>query len=89
MNYLQLMDNSKFSPEEEALARYFGKGNYKTFYRKQIIQSKLKITKDDFVAGDIKAMYAAMRQLGIEYSYCDYPESLRKYLLRNVWPLLQ
>ena len=22
MNYLQLMDNSKFSPEEEALARY-------------------------------------------------------------------
>ena len=30
MNYLQLMDNSKFSPEEEALARYFGEGNYQT-----------------------------------------------------------
>lgn len=84
-NYLQLMDNSKFGPEEEALARYFGEGNYQTFYRKQIVQNKLKITKDDFIAGDIKAMYAAMRQLGIEYSYCDYPESLRKYLLRNVW----
>ena len=86
MNYLQLMDNSKFSIEEEALARYFGEGNYQTFYRKQIVQNKLKITKDDFIAGDIKAMYAAMRQLDIEYSYCDYPESLRKYLLRNVWP---
>lgn len=86
MNYLQLMDNSKFSPEEEALAKYFGEGNYQTFYRKQIIQNKLKITKDDFIAGDIPTMYAAMRQLGIEYSYCDYPESLRKYLLRNVWP---
>ena len=86
MNYLQLMDNSKFSPEEEALARYFGEGNYKTFYRKQIVQNKLKITKDDFIAGDIPAMYAAMRQLGIDYSYTDYPESLRKYLLRNVWP---
>ena len=86
MNYLQLMDNSKFSPEEEALARYFGEGNYQTFYRKQIVQNKLKITKDDFISGDIKTMYAAMRQLGIKYSYCDYPESLRKYLLRNVWP---
>ena len=85
-NYLQLMDNSKFGPEEEALARYFGEGNYQTFYRKQIVQNKLKITKDDFISGDIKTMYAAMRQLGIEYSYCDYPESLRKYLLRNVWP---
>lgn len=31
-------------------------------------------------------MYAAMRQLDIKYSYCDYPGSLRKYLLRKVWP---
>lgn len=86
MNYLQLMNNSKLGPEEEALARYFGEGNYKTFYRKEIIQNKLKITKDDFISGEIVTMYAVMRQLGIEYSYCDYPESLRKYLLRNVWP---
>ncbi len=86
MNYLQLMDNSKLGPEEESLAKYLGEGNYKTFYRKQIIQNKLKITKDDFIVGEIPVMLAAMRQLGIEYSYCDYPESLRKYLLRNVWP---
>ena len=85
-NYLQLNDRSKFEPEEESLARYFGEGNYQTFYRKQIVQNKLKITKDDFICGDIKTMYAAMRQLGIDYSDCDYPESLRKYLLRNVWP---
>lgn len=45
MDYLQLMDNSKFSPEEEALARYFGERNYQTFYRKQIVQNKLKIQK--------------------------------------------
>ena len=85
-NYLQLMDNSRFGPEEEALARVFGEGNYIPVYRKQIVQNKVKLTKDDFISGDIKTMYAAMRQLGIDYSYCDYPESLRKYLLRNVWP---
>ena len=85
-NYLQLGDNSKFGPEEEALARYFGEGNYIPFYRKQIIQNKLKITKDDFISGEIKTMYAAMRQLGIDYSYIDYPESLSKYLYRKVWP---
>lgn len=86
MNYLQLMDNSRFGPEEEALARVFGEGNYIPVYRKQIVQNRVKLTKDDFISGDIKTMYAAMRQLGIDYSYCDYPESLRKYLLRNVWP---
>ena len=85
MNYLQLNDWSKLGIEELALAEFFGEGNYKTFYKKHIIQNKLKITKDDFIAGDIPTMFAAMRQLGIQYHYEDYPESLRKYLHRNVW----
>lgn len=85
MNYLQLNDHSKFGPEEQALANFLGEGNYKTFYKKHIIQGKFKITKDDFIIGDIPSMFAAMRQLGIEYSYCDYPDSLSKYLHRRVW----
>ena len=66
-NYLQLMDNSKFGPEEEALARYFGEGNYKTFYRKQIVQNKLKITRDDFISGDITP-FLFFRQLDSFFS---------------------
>lgn len=85
MNYLQLNDRSKFEAEEQALAEYFGEGNYVPFYKKKIIQNKLRLTKDDFIAGEIPAVFAAMKQLGIEYQHCDYPESLNKYLHRKVW----
>ena len=84
-NYLQLNDHSKFEPEEAALAEYFGEGNYIPFYKKRIIQNKLKITKDDFISGEIPTMFAAMRQLGIDYKYDDYPELLKPYLHRKVW----
>lgn len=85
MNYLQLDDSNKLGPEEQAVADILGRGNYQTFYRKHIIQNKLKITKDDFIVGEIPSMFAAMRQLGIEYTHCDYPEELWKYLHRKVW----
>lgn len=84
-NFLQLNDNSKFDVEEQVLANYFGEGNYTPFYRKHIIQGKLKITKNDFIAGDIPSMFAAMKQLGIKYTYNDYPDSLRKHLHRKIW----
>lgn len=66
MNYLQLNDWSKLDIEEKKLAEFFGEGNYTTFYKKHILQNKLKITKDDFIAGEIPVMFAAMRQPGIE-----------------------
>ena len=34
MNYLQFNDKGKFEPEEQALAEYFGEGEYKGFYKK-------------------------------------------------------
>lgn len=33
MNYLQLHDNGKLGVDEFKLARYFGEGNYTTFYK--------------------------------------------------------
>lgn len=85
MNYIQFGDDSKFGPEEKALIEYFGEDNYTPFYKKHIVQNKLRITKDDFIIGDIPAMLAALRQLGIEYIYCDYPECLKEHLHRKVW----
>lgn len=85
MNYLQLNDNNRLDPEEQAVADVLGSGNYQTFYKKHIIQNKLKITRDDFIMGEIPSMFAAMRQLGIEYAHCDYPEDLWKHLHRKVW----
>lgn len=85
MNYLQFNDRGKFEPEEQALANYFGEGNYVGFYKKHFLHDKFQITKNDFIAGDIDVMFHAMKRLGIEYSYNDYPESLKPYLHRKVW----
>ena len=85
MNYLQFNDRGKFEPEEQALANYFGEGNYVGFYKKHFLRDKFSITKDDFIAGDIDVMFHAMKRLGIEYSYNDYPECLEPYLHRKIW----
>lgn len=85
MNYLQLNDYSKLDSEELALAEYFGEGNYTTYYKKNMVRGKIKLTKDDFVAGEIPSMKAAMKQFGIDYSYNDYPDCLRKHFHRNIW----
>lgn len=37
MNYLQFNDRGKFEPEEQALADYFGEGEYKGFYKKHFL----------------------------------------------------
>lgn len=85
MNYLQFNDRGKFEPEEQALAEYFGEGEYKGFYKKHFLRDRFQITKDDFISGDIDVMFHAMKRLGIKYSYNDYPECLRPYLHRRIW----
>lgn len=85
MNYLQLSDKGKFESEEQALADYFGEGNYVAFYKKHFLRDKIQITKDDFISGDIDVMSHAMKRLGIEYSYNDYPDKLKPYLYRKIW----
>ena len=85
MNYLQFNDKGKFDQEEQALANYFGKGNYVGFYKKNFLRNKIILTKDDFIAGEIDVMKHAMKQLGIEYSYNDYPLCLTPYLHRKIW----
>ena len=85
MNYLQLNEHSKFDKEEQELADFFGEGNYTPYYKKHMVRGKIKVTKDDFVAGEIPSTFAALKQLGVDYEYQDYPESLSKYLHRNIW----
>lgn len=85
MNYLQFNDRGKFEPEEQALANYFGESNYIGFYKKHFLRDKFQITKNDFISGDIDVMFHAMKRLGIEYSYTDYPECLKPYLHRKIW----
>lgn len=85
MNYLQFNDRGKFEPEEQALAEYLGEGEYMGFYKKNFLRDKFQITKDDFICGDIDVMFHAMKRLGIEYTYDDYPDCLKLYLHRKVW----
>ena len=85
MNFLEFNDSGKFEPEEQALADYFGEGNYIGFYKKHFLRDRIQITKDDFISGDIDIMLHAMRRLGIKYFYNDYPDKLRPYLHRKIW----
>lgn len=86
MNYLQLKDNSKFAPEEAALAEYFGEGNYVPFHAKEILQRRIKLQLGDFVAGGLQVTLPALKQLGVDiYRNDDYPEDLKQYLHRNIW----
>ena len=85
MKYLQMNEYSKFEKEEQALADYFGEGNFIPFYKKHLKQGKLKLTLNDFIAGDVDTMFTAMKQLNINYEYNDYPKCLNKYLHRKIW----
>lgn len=85
MNYIQLNDHSRFDDEEWEVANKLGFQNVTPFYKKHLMQRKLKIQKGDFIMGEIPVMLSAMKQLGIKYHYNDYPESLQKYLHRKVW----
>ena len=85
MNYIQLNDHSRFDDEEWEVANKLGFQNVTPFYKKHLMQRKIKIQKGDFIMGEIPVMLSAMKQLGIDYHYNDYPESLQKYLHRKVW----
>lgn len=87
MNYLQFNDKGKFGPEEQTLANYFDsiKQSYRGFYKKHFLRDRFQITKDDFISGDVDVIFHAMRRLGIEYSYNDYPDKLKPYLHRKIW----
>ena len=84
MNYLKLNEYSKFENEKQALADYFGEGNFIPFYKKHLKQGKIKLTLNDFIIGDIGTMFISKKQLGINYEYNDYPKSLNKYLYRKI-----
>lgn len=85
MNYLQRNDKGILGSDEQKLADYFGAGHYFSFYKKHLLQNKIKITKDDFIAGEIPVMFNAMKKLGIDYKHDDYPDPLKKYLHRRIW----
>ena len=85
MNYLQMNEYSKFDKEEQALADFFGKGNFLPFYKKHLKQGKIKITSNDFIAGEVETMFIAIKKLGIHYEYNDYPNCMNKYLHRKIW----
>ena len=85
MNYIQLNDKGKLNADEQKLAEYFGEGNYVGFYKKHLLQNKVKITREDFVAGEIPVIFNVLKKLKIDYCHEDYPEQLRKYMYRRVW----
>lgn len=86
--YLQMHGQNKFEKEEEILANEFIKRGHiiLPFYEKDMLRNRIKVTKDDLVAGNITVMHNVFRQLGVEVPAThDYPAIIQPYLKRKVW----
>lgn len=55
------------------------------FTTKKLSRNQLLIDENTLVVGDNPTMLNVLKRLGINWTNDSYPESLRKYLKRNVW----
>jgi len=55
------------------------------FTTKRLMRNQLKIDDNTLVVGDNPTMLNVFKRLGIKWNNDSYPESLRKYMNRNVW----
>ncbi len=86
--YLQEKGSKRLGIEEELVFRYLkDKGIPVKYYTEKLINRRsLPLTFETLVVGNIPCMQGAMKQLGIDIpNENSYPQSLKKYLFRNVW----
>ena len=88
--YLQESSNrGKLSYEGDLLIKGLSQLDipYQLFTIKRIHRRQLPLTEETLVAGGIDAVHGALKQLGKEIPYSNsYPNSLKPYLHRQVWP---
>ncbi|KAF0845718.1 ATP-grasp domain-containing protein [Nocardia caishijiensis] len=86
--YLQYAGSGPMRLEEQLLTEGLGRLGIpvRHYSIKRIHRRQLPLGPDAFLAGDLPAVHAAMRQLGIPIPPPDdYPETLAAFLGRKVW----
>ena len=86
--YIEQIGNRRFRREESLVRDECERLGIEIvpYFAKQLQRRQLPLTSDSFICGDMDAMHAAMRQLGIEPpTPDDFPRSLQPYLRRKVW----
>lgn len=85
--YIHEYGNGKMEPEHADLKETLEARGIlcELFTTKRLLRSQLVIDDQTLVAGDNPTMMNVFKQLGINWVNDSYPESLRKYLNRNVW----
>jgi ATP-grasp domain, R2K clade family 2 len=87
--FLQEQGNQRLREEESLVVEELTRrGMPITFYtEKRIHRRQLPLDTESLVVGDMPCITGALKQLGIpEPAPTDYPESLRKFLHRKIWP---
>ncbi|MFE1595509.1 ATP-grasp domain-containing protein [Nocardia sp. NPDC058705] len=87
--YLQYAGSGPMRHEEQLLTEGLARLDIpiRHYSLKRIQRRQLALGPDVFIAGDMDAMHGAMRQLRIPIPQPDdYPEALREFLGRKVWP---
>ncbi|WP_343604341.1 ATP-grasp domain-containing protein [Fluviicola sp.] len=85
--YIHEYGNNKMEPEHlDVKETLEARGiECEFFTTKRLMRNQLLIDDTTIVVGDNPTMMNVFKRLGINWTNDSYPESLRKYLNRNVW----
>ena len=85
--YIHEYGNNKIEPEHLDIKETLESRGIECelFTTKKLMRNQLLIDDTTLVVGDNPTMMSVFKRLGINWTNDSYPESLRKYLNRNVW----
>lgn len=85
--YIHEYGNGKIEPEHLDIKQTLEtKGiECQLFTTKRLMRNQIVVDKQTLVVGDNPTMLTVFKRLGINWINDSYPESVRKYLNRNVW----
>ncbi len=85
--YIHEYGNGKIEPEHQDVKDVLESRGIecKLFTSKRLQRSQIQIDKETLIVGDHSTMLHIFKKLGINSLTSSYPESLRKYLKRNIW----
>lgn len=85
--YIHEYGNNKIEPEHRDIKETLeSKGiECQLFTTKRLMRNQIVADNQTLVVGDNPTMVNVFKRLGINWMNDSYPESLRKYLNRNVW----
>lgn len=85
--YIQEYGNGKIEPEHQDVKDLLESRGIECelFTTKRLQRNQIQINEKTLIVGDHPTMLHVFKKLGVNSLASSYPESLRKYLKRNIW----